>query len=352
MISPAQWAVFRSGVSTVVGQAWAKVLPTFAEKFATRIPSDSTQEVHAWTGKLPTMRQWLGQRVTIEVAPATYVLVNQAFEATLGFDLFDLDDDKMGVYYRALPDMAEQAKYQPDYMFRDLLENTGDQTGSRQNGLDGLAGFSTAHYTDPYNTAGTGLTYGGVSYSTYTNDTTGGGASVTVPKANGTTTTLTVGGAFGPTALFTIWSYMAKLRGEDGEPFGILPNDVMLSTYLRGEGELVLRSSFFAPPQWGQIGPGSGSNATQVGAADNPLNRYGLNMHVNPLLNQAFTYYVMATQRAFKPFIHQVREATQMVPRINPNDPVVFSNHQVLFGMWDRQAFGWGPPWLVHRSGP
>ena len=141
MISPAQWAVFRSGVSTVVGQAWAKVLPTFAEKFATRIPSDSTQEVHAWTGKLPKMRQWLGQRVTFEVAPATYVLVNQVFEATLGFDLFDLDDDKMGVYYRALPDMAEQAKYQPDYMFRDLLENTGDQTGPRQNGLDGLAGF-------------------------------------------------------------------------------------------------------------------------------------------------------------------------------------------------------------------
>lgn len=334
MISPAQWAVFRSGANTVIGAAWAKKLPLVYPQLCTQLPSNTTQEVHAWTGKLPKMRLWNGSRVSFQHAPQTYTLVNQPFESTLEIDQFELEDDKFGVFWRDLQDLAEQSLWQPDYMLRDLKENSGDQTHN-QNGLDGGAAFSQAHPIDLYNAAA----------GTYSNDFTGGGLAVTYPAAGGGTVSVTVGGAFSPDAVFTLVGYMQTLKGEDGEALGIMPDTVELHPILRGEGELLLRSSFLAPPSWGTL-------TAQVGAADNPIERYGLKMLLNPLLTQAYTWYVYDQSRAFKPFIHQIHTATQMVPRINPNDPIVFDQHKFLWGQWDRQAVGWGPAFLYARSGP
>lgn len=334
-ISPANWVVFRSTANTVIGAAWTKNLPLMVPRVATKMPSDSTQEVYGWTGKLPKMRLWTGPRVSFQHAPQTYTLVNQPFEGTLEIDRFDLDDDKFGVYYRDLADLAEQARFQPEYMLRDLRENSGDQTGARQLGLDGLTAFNTAHPVDLYNSKA----------GTYSNDFTAGGFVWTVPKAGGGTTTVTVGGAFSPSAVFTVVAYMMQLKGEDGEALGINPDLLEFHTLLRGEAELVLRSKFFSPPQWG-------GQTGQVGNADNPIDRYGLDFLINPLLTQPFTWYTHDTRRAFMPYIHQVREATKTVPRVSEDDPNVFDSHKFLYGMWDRQAVGWGPSFLFSRSAP
>lgn len=334
MITPANFNILVSTVTNLIGAAWTKTVPTFYSKFCQAVPSGSTQEVYPWTGKLPKMRLWVGPRVTFQPAPQTYTLVNQVFESTLSIDRFTLDDDQYDYLYRVLPDMAEQARYQPDYMLRDLLENTGDQTGSLQNGLDGLTGFNTAHPVDFYN-AGAG---------TYSNDFLGG-YTATLPAPGGGTTNVTIGGALSPTAVFTAVEYMMQYKGEDGEPLGVVPNEIMVGTMLRGEAELIIRNTYFSPPTWG-------TQTGQVGAAENPITRFGLNLTVNPLLKQAYTWYLADTSRGFKPWIHQRREATKMVPRVNENDPVVFDQHTFLWGMWDRQAVGWGPSFLFARSGP
>lgn len=334
MITPQNFALFVSSVNTIIGEAWSESVPTFYERVCQIVPSRSSQEVYGWTGMLPKMRKWVGPRVVFEAAPQTYVLVNQPYEATLSIDRFRLDDDQFGVYYRMLADMARQARRQPDYMVRDLLENTGDQTGSAQFGLDTLTAFNTAHPIDFYN----------ASAGTYSNDLLGG-FNVTVPKPGGGTTTITAGGALSPTALFTAYEYMMTYRGEDGEPLGVVPNLFVCSPFLKGEAEVILRNQFFAPPAWGTL-------TGQVGAAENPIQRFGLELVVNPLLQQAFVWYLFDTTRAFKPLIHQRREATQMVQRIADTDPAVFDSHTFLYGMWDRQAVGWGPSFLFLRSGP
>ena len=127
MITPSQFNVFVSTVNTLIGQAWADTVPVAYTKLCQSVPSNSSQEVYGWTGMLPKMRLWNGPRVVFEPAPQTYVLANQTFESTLSLDRFRLDDDQYGIYYRMLPDMARQAARQPDYMVRDLLENSGDQ---------------------------------------------------------------------------------------------------------------------------------------------------------------------------------------------------------------------------------
>lgn len=331
MITPSNWNVLVSTISTAMQNARERTLPLVYPLFCDEVPSASTQNVYPWIGRLPKMRLWTGARVVNEAAAQTYTLINQTFESTLSIDRFRLDDDQAGVYMKMLPYMTEQARIQPDYMLRDLIENVGNQTGTRQNGQDDLTGFNTAHPVDFYN----------ANAGTYSNDFVGGFATTLQGIA------YTVGGALSsPGAFWSAYEYMMSYKGEDGEPLGIVPDRLMTSQFLKGEAEILLKNSFFSPPAWGFI-------TGQVGAAENPIAKWGIDLCINPLLtNYPLRWYLADTSRATKPFVHQRREATQTVPRVNEQDPAVFDNHTFLYGMWDRQAVGWGPSFLVARSGP
>lgn len=332
MITTANLGVFFANLNTMLGETYS-MTPVIHEQFSSTIPSSSNENIYAWIGRLDKFRLWSGPRVTKQPAPQTYVLVNQPFELTVMIDRFVLDDDQMGVYYRTLPEMAIQAKRWPDFQIRDLLQNLGAQTGVAQNGLDGLTFFNTAHPVDIYDT----------SKGTYCNDFTGGGVAI-----NG----VTVGGTFGVTSLATLYEYMTTIPGEDGEPVGVTPNTVLVPATLKLEAELTLKSMFMAPPAWGTI-------SGQVGAADNPLKRFSLDVIDWPLLNTtaastagSVNWYMLDTTKAFRPIIWQVRQAPQLVQRITEQDPVVFDQHQYLYGYWARGVPGWGFSWLMARSGP
>ena len=336
LITPANLAFWFTKLDTQLGYTYS-ITPTFAEAIASTIPSSTEQNGYAWIGRLDKMRLWQGSRVTHEPAPQTYFLINQPFELTEKIDRFKLDDDQMGVYERTMPEMAIQAKKWPDYQMRDLIENLGAQTGTRQNGLDGLTYFNSAHPIDLYNAAA----------GTYSNDFTGGGSNVTY--ANGKT--ILTGGAFGPTAVSTLYSYMLQLKAENGEPLGVMPNEILVPTSLATEAELVLKSTFYAPPQWNTIGAGTGGNATQVGTADNPIRRFGLDFRIIPELTDVVKWYLTDTKKAFKPFLWQMRQAPVLAARVQETDPNVFDTHTYLFGYWSRGTPGWSFSWLCCRSG-
>ena len=324
MISPTQFNIFKSTVNTMVGQAYSTT-PLRYPRFATTLPSASSQQIYGWTGMLPKPRLWTGPRVTIEAAPQTYVLVNLPYEETVKIDRFKLDDDQYGIYYRILPDLARQTKRLGDYWLRDLLEASGQQTGAAQLGFDGLTAFNTSHPVDLYD----------ASKGTYSNDFTGGGMTI-----NGRL----IGGPFGVTSVNTLREYMRGLKAEDGERMMITPDLIMIPNELELEAELVVKSMFLAPPAWGTI-------TGQVGAADNPTRRFGLEVYVNELLAGTTTFYMMDTTKAVKPLIWQVREAPRIVPRIMENDPIVVDEHAFTWNMWGRAAPGWAYSWLFARSG-
>jgi phage major head subunit gpT-like protein len=326
-ITPAAFNLFISTVNTMIGQVYSDAtLPELWKNYAGVMPSSGSQNVYGWTGMLPKPRVWKGARVVVQANPQTYTLVNLPYEHTIEIDRFHLDDDLMGIYYRQIPDQARQVRRLPDYWTRDLLENLGDQTGNKQLGLDGLTAFNTAHPINLYAPA----------VGTYSNDFTGGGQAI-----NGTL----IGGAFSPTAFASTVEYMMTLKGEDNEPLGIYPDKAMFPAALMMEAELVLKSAFFAPPAWGTI-------TGQVGAADNPLKRFGVTPVINPYLTSNTKWYLFDTTKSFKPLIWQEREPAVYTPRVNENDPVVFDRHHYLWGVWGRVAPGWSYSFLFVRSGP
>jgi len=334
MITPSQFAVFVSTANTMIGAVLSgDDVPSVAGEYTTDVPSASTQTIYAWTGMIPKPREWVGPRVTVQPAAQTYTLVNRPYELTVEVDRFHLDDDHMGVYYRTLPDMARQVMRLKDYWCRDLKENTGSFTGSAQFGLDGVTYFNATHPVDVYSSAS----------GTYSNDFVGG---VAVPggQVGGTGANITVGGAFSVTSFQTMVEYMMSIPAEDGEPLGVMPNLCEVPVTLWGESELVLRSTYFAPPAWGTIGG-------QVGAADNPLRRFGVTPVVNRYLKSGTKFYLHDTTKSVRGQIWQIREAPVFTPRVSENDPVVFDRHAYMWGCWGRVAPGWGPSFLQARSG-
>lgn len=326
--TPANFAIFLTTANTMIRSAWASA-PTPYAAYTTTVPTESETFEDGWIGRMPKYREWLGSRVVHGPGPQTYQVQVQNWENTYGIDEFLFDDTKFGIYYPMIADLGLQGRRQPGFVIRDMLENTGSQTGARQNGLDGLTYFNTAHLINIYRS----------SLGTYSNDTRGG---ITVGST-------TVGGALSGVAVGTIAEYMGTYQAEDGERFGITPNLLIVPPTLRAEAEVILKNQSSAPTNgWQTFGPTN----TQVGASDNIWKRFGIDYMVEPNLMSNTNYYVADTMKSVKPVRWIQREGTVVVPRVSPTDENVWVNHQLLWGGKMRGTSAWGPSWLMVKGGP
>ncbi len=325
MILTPKIAVFFTNLSTMVGQAYEAEPPGPWEQFTFTEPTDSEIHVDAWTGLLDKMRVWNGPRTFTEPAPQTYQVTVLPFQQGVTIDRFHLDDDKFGVYYRTIPDMARAAKRWPGLEIRNFLEGSYPWSGAPQNGLDGTPHWNTAHLVDAYNP----------SAGTYCNDFSGAGQNIGGVQ---------IGGAFSPTAFKTMFEYMSVIKGEDGEPIGVTPTMLLHPMGLKGEVELVLKNMSFAPPAWGTI-------TGQVGAADNVFRRYGVEPLLNPLLTSPTRFYLFDTSRPCRAVRWILRQSPIFTQRIAEDDPMVFDLHRYAYGQWGRAAPAWNLAWMTARGG-
>jgi phage major head subunit gpT-like protein len=341
-VTPLQYTAFITTVDTTIGAIYQQLDPvlTWKEYAKEEGMTGGTQKAYGWTGMSPKPRPWFGSRLVYEEAPQTYVVTPIPYELTLGIDRFTLDDsdpNAMSIFWQKLPHMAQQWRRHPEYEIRDLIENAGVQTGARQNGLDGLTGFNTAHPIDYYNPTfnnGSTLFSGG----TYCNDFIG------TQTIGGTV----IGGAMSTTAIATLTEYMGVIPSENGEALGVVPDAVGIPWTLRTVTDYVLRASLLAAPAWGGFSQITG----QVGTADNMLAKQGMRIIVMRFLKKALRYYLMDLSHVEKPFGWVVREAPRTVPRVAESDPIVFDSHRYLWGGWDRVCPRWNYSWLFSRSGP
>ena len=331
LLTPANLSLFFSTLETRFWTAYGTT-DAWASKVSDMHPTGSEQLANAWIGMVDKYRLWAGSRVTHQPAPQTYLVQIQNFELTEQIDLFKLQDDQYGIYMPTVAFMGMQGKKVYDYQLRDMLQNVGSQTGVIQNCLDGLPYFSTNHPVDFYD----------ASKGTYCNNYEG------TFTENG----IVVGGALTTNGFNTLWESIAGRKSESGEALGITGDLTMCPSQLKATGMTILQSQFFAPPQMGTLGSGSGANAPFVGAMDNILKGW-TDLFVNADLNaQPTQWYLLVTKGPLKPFGIALREAPDFVYRVNPQDPVVFDSHTVLYGSKARFAPFWTFPWLGNLSSP
>lgn len=86
------------------------------DKISMTIPSATAANTYPWLGKLPSMREWLGDRVIENLSLHDYTIKNKAFERTVGVRGSDIEDDQYGVYQPLFQDLGNQAAIHPNQL--------------------------------------------------------------------------------------------------------------------------------------------------------------------------------------------------------------------------------------------
>ena len=110
------------GFSTVFNKAFGEV-ESQAPRLASMVPSGNREENYAWLGKLPTMREWVGDRHIGNLEAHSYLIKNRTFEMSVEVAREDIEDDRFVVYSDVFKHMASQAKVHPDELVFGLLKN-------------------------------------------------------------------------------------------------------------------------------------------------------------------------------------------------------------------------------------
>ncbi|RWT79225.1 Mu-like prophage major head subunit gpT family protein [Aeromonas caviae] len=95
--------------------------PSQYTKIATVIKSTTKSNTYGWLGKFPSLRKWIGDRVIDSMKAHSYQIVNEDFEATVGVDRNDIEDDELGIYAPLFAEMGRSAGVHPDELCFGLL---------------------------------------------------------------------------------------------------------------------------------------------------------------------------------------------------------------------------------------
>ena len=285
---------------------------TFCEPIYTEVPSSTRENHYGWIGRLPGLREWIGERQVNNLAARGYVIANKDYEGTIGVKRPDIEDDQFGLFNMGVDMLGMQAKLWPEKQIVNALAN-GHTTAAAYTAFDGLPFFSASHLKNPDNSAA----------GTYSNYSSG---SLALTAANY------------QTARSTMMNYV----GEDGNPLGIIPDVLMVPPQLEAQGRQILNSDFIAPAA------AVGQNTT--GVQSNVL-KGSATLIVNPYLAAAATtWYLFCTSFPIKPLVWQLRKAPTFVSKTSPDSENVFKVNEFIYGVDSRGNAGFSLPFLAYKA--
>lgn len=101
-------------------KAQEEAKPMYLE-VATLVPSTSKSNTYGWLGKVPSLREWIGERVINSIKAFGYTITNKDWESTVSVDRNDIEDDEVGVYSPLFQEMGRAAAIHPDEIVFPLL---------------------------------------------------------------------------------------------------------------------------------------------------------------------------------------------------------------------------------------
>jgi phage major head subunit gpT-like protein len=110
---------------------------------AMTVPSTNAAENYGWMKDLPTMREWLGERVINNLESVHYLVTNRKFESTIGVKRDHIEDDSLGLYSTIFADIGEDAALHPDDLVWAKLQAGFDAAGGLA--FDGQYFFDSDH---------------------------------------------------------------------------------------------------------------------------------------------------------------------------------------------------------------
>ncbi len=296
-------ATFTQGYqSTEVWAPKVAMMPTYG---------NVSSVVNGWMDKLPTLRQWIGDRAIQNVALRGRTMTPQPFELTVGIDKYSVQDDSYGLYGPIVSEMGNQAAKWADREIAKLIL-------ANPTAFDQVSFFNAAHPVDI--DAGASGPLGSYSNS----------LSLALTATN-----------FGAAR-----TAMRGFKGRDGQPMGIRPTLLVVPPSLEDTANRILTSDYLATYIMGSTSAGNVAPEPNIYKGACEL------LVIDELESDPTAWYLLDNRKAVKPFLWWQRQAPEFVYLNKPDDANVFLNRQFLFGIDCRGVADVTLPFLALKSKP
>jgi len=281
-----------TGLSTVFNDALIAAPQDYLDTCMV-VPSTGRGMDYAWLTRFPKMREWLGDKQVKNLELQTYYVANKNWEATIGVDRNDIEDDQIGIYQIQAKMMGQSAS---ELYFN--IANTLKNGGFVQTGMDGVNFYGAHSLVDSsdvsrsYNNAGT----------------------YALSAANGNAAFRSVG--TGRVALFKMCDY-------EGQPLGLIPDMLEVPPALEATANILMKADKLQ---------------------DNSPNPYQgtMKIKVNPGLTSDTAWFVHATSMPIKPFVIQNRQSPMFVSQTSIDNDAVYNRREFRYGVEARCAGAYG----------
>jgi phage major head subunit gpT-like protein len=129
----------RTGFSTAFDKGLGQAPSQYA-LVSTAVPSTTREQKYGWLGKIPSVREWIGQRQVQNLSESDYSIKEKKFELTIAVDRDDIETDNLGIYGPMFQEMGQSTGSKRDQLVFGLLK-----AGFNTNCYDGQFFFDTDH---------------------------------------------------------------------------------------------------------------------------------------------------------------------------------------------------------------
>jgi len=293
IVNQANLALIYIGFKTIFNEVLGSITPNYP-RIATEVPSSTREEQYKWLGRVPRMREWIGDRVIANLGAYSYTIQNRDWETTVALDRNDVEDDTIGVYTPLISAMAQSAALHPDELIFELL----------------ASGF-------------TGLCYDGQPFFApeHVDDTGPMG-----PQSNTGTA------ALAPASYGTARAAMMGLKDPQERPLRIVPDLLVVPPQLEAMGREILLAE---RAQDGSTNVWRGSAQLLVAPE----------LAANPT-----AWFLLDTSKPVKPLVFQRRKPPTFIAMDRPDDEGVFTKKEFRYGVDCRDNAGYGLWQLAYGS--
>lgn len=279
------------GFKTIFNKALQTTEPLY-KKIATIVPSSTKSENYKWLGKLPRMREWIGEREVQNLSASDYTIKNKDFELTIAVDRSDIEDDALGIYNPLMEEMGASVACHPDDIVFELLKD-----GFTGKCYDSKSFFATDHKAGKKKTISNKGTY------ELTPETYGDARAA-----------------------------MMSITDEHGKTLRINPNSLVVPPQLEAVAKRIILAE------------------KDAAGADNIYYKTAEILVVPDLADDPKAWYLLDVSRPIKPIIFQQRKKPKFISKTNENDDNVFFNKEFVYGADCRDNAGYGLWQLAYGS--
>lgn len=126
----------------------------FYPTLSTIVQSRGSDEQYGWLGGMPSMREWLGDRVFNQLLASHYTIANKLWESSVAIDKTVIEDDRLDMFGPVLEQLGVEAAFHPDTLLFAAIV-----AGESVAGWDGQFFFDTDHAMGASGAQSNDLTY-------------------------------------------------------------------------------------------------------------------------------------------------------------------------------------------------